>query len=496
MASWDTVHKAAGAGQRLLPTHSGPLSYTEIRGRRLTMATPQEVPTPLAMLEKPLPRADVAFERLRQDLMPGGALFASRRLVEAELADRLNMSRTPVREALHRLALIGILEAAPGGGYVPRRFTRREIRDQYELRILLEPLAAESAAALPNGVRLPALDHATDLVTNEVSAEANTRFHKAIGHLGGNRSLARIIDQAVDRLSREGVHARGSTQDQHRLAEGHDTVLQAIRLGDGPGAAMAMQTHLQLALDILMLSMSHGQPHEGSGPATVDVGDGSPRERLGEGAYVELRSAILGGRLAPGTVLSETSVATALSVSRTPTRYAIRRLEAEGYIDRDQRGRLAVHRLSRQELAELFAVRRAVEAEAARRAAHHVSLEELDKLDEYLSADLAAFRGGDVDALERLNEQIHAAVLRASRSRSLVLVAGDVRERVYGFGFSAFALGDRGDRRQFVEEHAAMVRAIHDADGDAAAGIVDDHLARAEHLLQADFARYNAGVAL
>ena len=460
------------------------------------MAAQQQVAAPLATLEKPLPRADVAFERLRRDLMPGGALFASRRLIEADLADRLDMSRTPVREALHRLALIGILEAAPGGGYVPRRFTRREIRDQYELRILLEPLAAESAAALSDDVRLPALVDSTDLVTNEVSAEANTRFHKAIGHLGGNRSLARIIDQAVDRLSREGVHARGSTQDQRRLAEGHDTVVQAIRLGDRPGAAMAMQAHLRLALDILMLSMSGGQAREASGVPAADGGDGSPRERLGEGAYVELRNAILGGRLAPGAVLSETSVAAALRVSRTPTRYALRRLEAEGYIDRDERGRLAVHRLSRQELAELFAIRRSVETDAARRAAQHVSLDELDRLDEYLSADLMALRSGDVEALERLNEQIHAAVLRASRSRSLVLVAGDVRERVYGFGFSAFALGGRTDRRKFVEEHAAMVRAIHDADGDAAAGIVGDHLARAEHLLQADFDRYDAGVAL
>ena len=460
------------------------------------MTPQQQVAAPLATLEKPLPRADVAFERLRRDLMPGGALFASRRLIEADLADRLDMSRTPVREALHRLALIGILEAAPGGGYVPRRFTRREIRDQYELRILLEPLAAESAAALSDDVRLPALVDSTDLVTNEVSAEANTRFHKAIGHLGGNRSLARIIDQAVDRLSREGVHARGSTQDQRRLAEGHDTVVQAIRLGDGPGAAMAMQAHLRLALDILMLSMSGGQAREASGVPAADGGDGSPRERLGEGAYVELRNAILGGRLVPGAVLSETSVAAALRVSRTPTRYALRRLEAEGYIDRDERGRLAVHRLSRQELAELFAIRRAVETDAARRAAQHVSLDELDRLDEYLSADLMALRSGDVEALERLNERIHAAVLRASRSRSLVLVAGDVRERVYGFGFSAFALGGRTDRRKFVEEHAAMVRAIHDADGDAAAGIVGDHLARAEHLLQADFDRYDAGVAL
>lgn len=442
-------------------------------------------------LERPRSLADVAFEHLRRELLPGGFLFETSRLVEADLAERLEMSRTPVREALQRLALIGILEPVPGGGYVPRRFSLREIRDHYELRILLEPMAAALAARLPEEVRTPSLA-SDDLQSEEVTAEANTRFHKAVGRLSGNPSLSRIVDAAVDRLSREGVHARGSIDDQQQLALGHASIVDAIARGDSADAAAAMRGHLRLALSILGQRTSGSDTRAGGHPASsaTDGSDGQPRERLSEGAYQELRGAILAGRLAAGTVLSETSVADALKVSRTPTRFALRRLEAEGYLDRDDRGRMLVHRLTRQELADLFAIRCAVEAEAARLAAAHVSEEELERLDDLLAADLAAVQEGNAAELERLNEQIHATVLAASRSRALVQVAADVRERVYGFGFSAFAVGDAEDKQRFVEEHAAVAHAIRDGDGERAATIIDRHLTRALTLLQVDFDRY------
>jgi DNA-binding GntR family transcriptional regulator len=446
----------------------------------------------LDSLERPTPLADVAFEHLRRELLPGGFLFETSRLVEADLADRLDMSRTPVREALHRLALIGILEPVPGGGYIPRRFTLREIRDHYELRILLEPMAAALAASAAPDIRVASLA-STELKTDEVSADANTRFHKAIGRMSGNPSLSRIVVAAVDRLSREGVHARGSIDDQHQLASGHASIVDAIGRGDAHAAASSMREHLRLALTIL-IERSSGSSVRSASPRTSAAADGldaQPRERLSEGAYQELRNAILGGRLLAGTMLSETSVADALHVSRTPTRFALRRLESEGYIDRDERGRMLVHRLTRQELSDLFAIRRAVEAEAARRAAGHVSDAELARLDDLLAADLAAVQQGNATELTRLNDEIHAAVLSASRSHALVQVAADARARVYGFGFSAFAVGGPDDKRRFVEEHAAVARAIRDGDGNRAAEIIDGHLARALSLLDADFSRYD-----
>jgi DNA-binding GntR family transcriptional regulator len=456
----------------------------------------QDRPVELGNLEKPTPFADVAFMHIRRELLPGGALFNTSRLVELDLAKRLGMSRTPVREALHRLALVGILEPAPGGGYALRRFSRREIEDHYELRILLEPVAAQLAAQLPAQLRRTAAEREPDLVTREISADANTRFHKAVARLAANRSLARIIEQLVDRLAREGVHARGSPQEQRVLAAGHGEIVKAMVNGNAADAASSMRTHLRMTLDILLGSQRPASLHGQKSRTKAIRGDGDEAEvaraRLGEGAYVQLRAAILDGRLAAGSLLAETAIAKALNVSRTPTRFALRQLEAEGYADRDERGRLVVHRLSRRELEELFLVRSVVEAQAARLAAAHISDEELDRLDHLLAADLDALRAGDVGQLAALNEQIHAAVLNACRSRALVQVAEEVRERVYGFGFSAFAVGQRKERGMFVADHAALVRAIRDGEPEIAASVVERHIDTALRLLADQFERYES----
>ena len=89
-------------------------------------------------------------------------------------------------------------------------------------------------------------------------------------------------------------------------------------------------------------------------------------------AYEQLRSLIVHGRLAPGTWIIESDIATRLGVSRTPVRAALQRLEQEGYIvgtARGQQYRAAVSPLTRDDARELFAIVGEVEALAARRAA-------------------------------------------------------------------------------------------------------------------------------
>ena len=455
--------------------------------------------TAISSVDRPVPFADSAYEQLRRELLPGGSLFQSSRLVEEDLARMLGMSRTPVREALHRLALVGILEPAAGGGYALRRFTRREIVDHYELRILLEPFAAGRAARLPQDRRAVVLT-TPDLVDAEKTADGNTRFHKAAASIAGNQSLARLIEQLVDRLAREGVYARGTEDDQLILRAGHDLIVQAIAEGDHVVAERSMREHLRTALRVLIRSRSAGgtdggpplRSSDGARPMDGPRDVNAARERLGAGAYAQLRAAILSGRLAPGSVLAESAIAEALNVSRTPTRFALRQLESEGFADRDERGRLVVHTLDARELEEMFEVRAVLEAHAARLAVAHISDEELDRLDQLLAADLDAVRANDVEQLQRLNEEIHAAVLRASRSHALIRVSAEVRERVYGFGFNAFATGTRGERRQFVDDHAALVRAIRDGEPDVAAAIAARHIETALRLLSKQLTDYAA----
>ena len=86
-----------------------------------------------------------AVYALRQKVLHGG-LPGGTRLFEVALSEELQISRTPVREAMSRLAEEGLLERAPGGGFQVRSFTRRDVTDAIELRGVLEGTAARLAA--------------------------------------------------------------------------------------------------------------------------------------------------------------------------------------------------------------------------------------------------------------------------------------------------------------------------------------------------------------
>lgn len=205
------------------------------------------------------------------------------------------------------------------------------------------------------------------------------------------------------------------------------------------------------------------------------------RSSLAEQAYLELRASIVDGRHSPGSILVEDEVAHLLGISRTPTRLALRRLELEGYLERDDRGRLHVHRLTAKDLIDLFFVRTLLEGYAARLAADRIADEELDELESLVGRDIAAAKRADFVALSDLNERMHRLVLRASRNRTLYQTVEELRSRVYGL--SAFAVGSPRDRRQFAEDHAAILRHLRDGDAAAAEHVVTAHLAKARDLL-------------
>jgi DNA-binding GntR family transcriptional regulator len=144
------------------------------------------------------------------------------------------MSRTPVREALDRLGRLGYLEPIDGGGYQRRRYRTRDIRDLYELRLLLEPVGAGLAAA--NRRRAPDPD--------------DRAFHAEVARASGNRVLARVVELLAERMStiRTEVAQDGSRQTrtsaerEDRVA--HAAVAGAIARRDEVAARRAMKEHL------------------------------------------------------------------------------------------------------------------------------------------------------------------------------------------------------------------------------------------------------------
>jgi len=197
---------------------------------------------PLRAVIRPMPLGQVAYDRIRRGLMAGGELDGVDRLIEQDLAARLAMSRTPIRDALHRLALMGFLQQASGRGYVRRSFSVRDAREHYDLKVLLEPVAAELAA---RGDKADRQAGARRLRADAASAgePAATRFHLAVAELSGNLVLARVISNVTERLAGFGI-PEAYAGAEAEISTAHMRIASLIERGD-VGAGRAMTAHLE-----------------------------------------------------------------------------------------------------------------------------------------------------------------------------------------------------------------------------------------------------------
>lgn len=149
-----------------------------------------------------------ALVELRQRIL-NGELQGGKRLLEVPMAELLQISRTPVREAMSRLVEEGLLDRAKSGGFVVRAFSLEDVIDAIELRGVLEGTAARLAAE--RGVEaetladintiLAELDKCFDKTSGDVDFEnysrLNADFHHALAHLAGSKILARELERVM-----------------------------------------------------------------------------------------------------------------------------------------------------------------------------------------------------------------------------------------------------------------------------------------------------------
>ncbi|MGV1753334.1 GntR family transcriptional regulator [Agrobacterium sp. CG674] len=148
-----------------------------------------------------------AVVELREKIF-SGELHGGMRLFEVSLATQLDISRTPVREALSRLCEEGLLDRLPNGGFVVRRFVYADVIDSIELRGVMEGTAARLAAE--RGVDVHALDEiratlarldscfgaAQDDVDFDAYSELNALFHQQLAGLAGSDVIRREVERA------------------------------------------------------------------------------------------------------------------------------------------------------------------------------------------------------------------------------------------------------------------------------------------------------------
>ena len=210
---------------------------------------------PLAHLERiqnnsvaMLAYAQIRAMILEQDMAPGT------RLSQLELADQLGISRTPVREALRRLAGEGLVDALPQRGFRVADLGLEAVMRRLEVRMLLEPGVARLAAARRLPADLVALRESIALEADAHEAhaihDASRLFHMNLARATHNAAIVATLDSLwISEVGRRLLVRRAGTADwRHADISEHQAILDAVQRGDGEQAERLVREHIDSAL--------------------------------------------------------------------------------------------------------------------------------------------------------------------------------------------------------------------------------------------------------
>lgn len=196
--------------------------------------------------------------------------------------------------------------------------------------------------------------------------------------------------------------------------------------------------------------------------------------RLAALAYEHLRGEILRQRLRAGTVINEGSIADSLGMSKTPVRHALHALRHEGLLEAGPRRQLVVRSLSPDQLAELVAVREALERISVASACQNMGDDDFDHLRTLLRRQRRFAEAGQEDDFVDCDEEMHIAIA----TRSGLHLVPQFLNQLRGFVrlMQMTARRDPGHRFQVVEEHVRLVDAIEARDQEQALAALAHHL--------------------
>jgi len=207
-------------------------------------------------LQRPNLVREAAYERLKE-LIVGGRLQPGERLSEPALAGSLGVSRTPVREALQRLAQEGLVEVQPGRGARVRTLTPAEVAEVYEVRALIEGEAAGRAAGRCDEAGLTRLEEALAELESAAPGDyaaqiaADARFHSLLVAAAGNGVLERLFHDLDSALALTRQYSRDLNQTPETRQQ-HHAITAAIRRRDPEAARAAAILHVLAFKDTVL----------------------------------------------------------------------------------------------------------------------------------------------------------------------------------------------------------------------------------------------------
>ncbi len=197
-----------------------------------------------------LPLRDVVFNTLRQAILKG-ELEPGERLMEIQLAERLGVSRTPIREAIRKLELEGLVLMIPRKGAEVAEISEKSLREVLEVRRSLEELAIELACQRITPEELTALEEAENRFARAVEdgevmaiAESDENYHELIYQATANDRLVQILNNLREQMYRYRLEYIKDEDRRQILVVEHEHILRAVRRRYIADAKSAVREHI------------------------------------------------------------------------------------------------------------------------------------------------------------------------------------------------------------------------------------------------------------
>lgn len=202
-------------------------------------------------MDEYLPLRDVVFNTLRQAILRG-ELKPGERLMEIQLANKLGVSRTPIREAIRKLELEGLVLMIPRKGAEVAEITEKNLRDVLEVRCALEELAVQLACDRMDEEGIKAMKEASAQFCNTLDsdditriAQADVAFHDIIYAATDNRRLIQLLNNLREQMYRYRIEYLKKKECYPQLLEEHQTIIDSIESRDKGRATQITGQHIK-----------------------------------------------------------------------------------------------------------------------------------------------------------------------------------------------------------------------------------------------------------
>lgn len=207
----------------------------------------------------PVPLGDRTIEAIREAII-SGELAPGEPLRDRDLAERLGVSRTPIREALHRLEAAGLVEARHRSGWAVSLFTEQDVREVFQLRRLLEPAGVDEMAKNPDPDRIAQVASAFTAFSHPIARERypdyfvqDNGFHKTIVDWSNNsriRGFYEVLDAHINR-GRFFLNHAAEGRLEETLDE-HHAIIDALTSQEFERAKSLLLAHLRTGEELMI----------------------------------------------------------------------------------------------------------------------------------------------------------------------------------------------------------------------------------------------------